>query len=467
MKNQSSQDPLNFPIKINNRLASLLSAVGSGDGKPIGNAAPIFKDLSAELKVQTDKLAQILASGAAGVQRRGEARRRRRHRREVVRCRRAEARHGSCGSDGRLAVVTTAAMPVRGSRHDRRRDRGAIASARRVDRVHVDVSGAPSQVDVTLFGRASSRFRLPTGAGERSSASISIRSRGRTRPRSRRRCRRGRRTRTSPIVVKPKTFRDPHAHGLAGLRQSAASAARADRADSAFLRSLRALRDDRLWTHSFVAPVRIRRTAGSAPAASSTASGATRTRGADFASPLGRPVKAPNGGNVVAARELFFTGNVVIIDHGLGMFSMLAHLSRIDVKEGDEVKAGDVRRARRGHRPRDRTAPALGADGVRRHGSIRSLRLGCSARRRRSERRPASRLSRAGRRRSECYCCRAAVAGHRPDRGDPQRPHRRAGRSRGALVLAPDVALSWNVPRISTRWFCRPFSVSAWPPLSR
>ena len=64
--------------------------------------------------------------------------------------------------------------------------------------------------------------------------------------------------------------------------------------------------------------------------------------GADFASPLGRPVKAPNGGNVVAARELFYTGNVVIIDHGLGVFSMLAHLSRIDVKEGDEVKAGDV-----------------------------------------------------------------------------------------------------------------------------
>ena len=33
MKNQSSQDPLNFPIRINNRLASLLGAVGNGDGK--------------------------------------------------------------------------------------------------------------------------------------------------------------------------------------------------------------------------------------------------------------------------------------------------------------------------------------------------------------------------------------------------------------------------------------------------
>ena len=62
VKNQSNQDPLNFPIKINNRLASLLSVVNNGDGKPIGNAAPIFKDLSGELKAQTDKLQQVLAS---------------------------------------------------------------------------------------------------------------------------------------------------------------------------------------------------------------------------------------------------------------------------------------------------------------------------------------------------------------------------------------------------------------------
>ncbi len=62
VRNQSNQDPLNFPIKINNRLASLLRVVNAGDGKPIANAYPIFKDLSAELKVQTDKLQQILAS---------------------------------------------------------------------------------------------------------------------------------------------------------------------------------------------------------------------------------------------------------------------------------------------------------------------------------------------------------------------------------------------------------------------
>jgi len=62
VRNQSNQDPLNFPIKINNRLASLLRVVNTGDGKPIANAEPIFKDLSAELKAQTDRLQQVLAT---------------------------------------------------------------------------------------------------------------------------------------------------------------------------------------------------------------------------------------------------------------------------------------------------------------------------------------------------------------------------------------------------------------------
>jgi hypothetical protein len=61
VRNQSSQDPLNFPIKINNRLASLNGVVNRGEAKPIANHYAIFKDLSAELKVQTDKLQQTLA----------------------------------------------------------------------------------------------------------------------------------------------------------------------------------------------------------------------------------------------------------------------------------------------------------------------------------------------------------------------------------------------------------------------
>jgi photosystem II stability/assembly factor-like uncharacterized protein len=62
VRNQSNQDPLNFPIKTNNRLASLLRAVTTGDGKPLGNVGPIFDDLKAELKAETDRLQRTLAT---------------------------------------------------------------------------------------------------------------------------------------------------------------------------------------------------------------------------------------------------------------------------------------------------------------------------------------------------------------------------------------------------------------------
>jgi photosystem II stability/assembly factor-like uncharacterized protein len=66
VKNQSGQDPLNFPIKVNNRLASLMSMINIGDGKPIGNAQAIFTALTGELKVLTDSLDRILAKELAG-----------------------------------------------------------------------------------------------------------------------------------------------------------------------------------------------------------------------------------------------------------------------------------------------------------------------------------------------------------------------------------------------------------------
>ena len=64
--------------------------------------------------------------------------------------------------------------------------------------------------------------------------------------------------------------------------------------------------------------------------------------GTDFISPTGTPIHAPNSGRVVVASELYFTGNTVVIDHGLGVFSMLAHLSVMDVHVGDSVIAGQI-----------------------------------------------------------------------------------------------------------------------------
>ena len=59
VRNQSGQDPLNFPIKLNNRLASLMGTVTRGDTRPSNNEAPIFSDLKVELKVQTDRMQKI------------------------------------------------------------------------------------------------------------------------------------------------------------------------------------------------------------------------------------------------------------------------------------------------------------------------------------------------------------------------------------------------------------------------
>jgi murein DD-endopeptidase MepM/ murein hydrolase activator NlpD len=64
--------------------------------------------------------------------------------------------------------------------------------------------------------------------------------------------------------------------------------------------------------------------------------------GADFASPEGTPVVAPDAGEVVLAKDLYFTGNTVVIDHGVGLQSLFAHLSRTDVHEGEIVARGQI-----------------------------------------------------------------------------------------------------------------------------
>jgi murein DD-endopeptidase MepM/ murein hydrolase activator NlpD len=63
--------------------------------------------------------------------------------------------------------------------------------------------------------------------------------------------------------------------------------------------------------------------------------------GDDFPNPQGTPVVAPNGGRIVLARELYFAGNTVVMDHGGGLFSLLEHLSAIDVLECATVRAGE------------------------------------------------------------------------------------------------------------------------------
>ncbi len=64
--------------------------------------------------------------------------------------------------------------------------------------------------------------------------------------------------------------------------------------------------------------------------------------GVDVARPTGTPVIAPADGVVVLAADHPFTleGNLLMIDHGMGLNSAFLHLSRIDVKLGDRVRQG-------------------------------------------------------------------------------------------------------------------------------
>ena len=57
---------------------------------------------------------------------------------------------------------------------------------------------------------------------------------------------------------------------------------------------------------------------------------------------IGTPVHASAPGRVAAVMQLKVRGNVVIIDHGRGVFTMYCHLSRTVVKEGQMVDVGDV-----------------------------------------------------------------------------------------------------------------------------
>ena len=64
--------------------------------------------------------------------------------------------------------------------------------------------------------------------------------------------------------------------------------------------------------------------------------------GADLRAATGTPILAANRGRVVLAKELFFSGNAVFLDHGLGVYSVYLHLSEIEVVSGAVVEKGQL-----------------------------------------------------------------------------------------------------------------------------
>ncbi|NDL67995.1 M23 family metallopeptidase [Anaerotalea alkaliphila] len=98
-----------------------------------------------------------------------------------------------------------------------------------------------------------------------------------------------------------------------------------------------------LWTGPFLQPVsgRISTEYGMRRSVNDNVT-AYRHRGIDIAAPQGTPILASNGGTVVLARPLNITGETVILDHGMGIHTLYAHLHAVHVQPGEVVAKGQL-----------------------------------------------------------------------------------------------------------------------------
>jgi murein DD-endopeptidase MepM/ murein hydrolase activator NlpD len=99
---------------------------------------------------------------------------------------------------------------------------------------------------------------------------------------------------------------------------------------------------ERQWSGDFRAPVEARISDVFGTQRKFNGKVLSTHQGLDFAVPTGTSVSALNRGTVILARSLYFEGNCVVIDHGLGLLTLYLHLSQFKVKEGDRVESGQV-----------------------------------------------------------------------------------------------------------------------------
>jgi murein DD-endopeptidase MepM/ murein hydrolase activator NlpD len=101
-------------------------------------------------------------------------------------------------------------------------------------------------------------------------------------------------------------------------------------------------RPGRLWNGSWALPVPGTPTSSFGRQTILNGMPRGRHQGADFRAGSGTPIHAPNAGEVVLAEPLYFSGNTVIVDHGDGLYSLFAHLSKTSVAAGAHVARGDL-----------------------------------------------------------------------------------------------------------------------------
>jgi murein DD-endopeptidase MepM/ murein hydrolase activator NlpD len=105
----------------------------------------------------------------------------------------------------------------------------------------------------------------------------------------------------------------------------------------------RTITPERIWRGKFTAPVGTTK-AGTGFGARRIINGQPRSphSGNDYSAPKGTPVVAVNAGKVALVGEFFFPGRLVILDHGLGLYTAYFHLDTIAVVEGERVERGQT-----------------------------------------------------------------------------------------------------------------------------
>jgi murein DD-endopeptidase MepM/ murein hydrolase activator NlpD len=99
--------------------------------------------------------------------------------------------------------------------------------------------------------------------------------------------------------------------------------------------------DARLWFGNFVKPVTSDTTSVFGNQRLFNGELQSYHRGTDLRAKTGTPIYASNSGIVRLAKNLFYSGNIIILDHGKGIFTNYAHLSKIDVRAGQHVARGE------------------------------------------------------------------------------------------------------------------------------
>ena len=119
--------------------------------------------------------------------------------------------------------------------------------------------------------------------------------------------------------------------------------ARADKESARVHEIFARITPERLWTGKFRMPLSGSRSGHNfgKRRVLNGKSGSPHT-GLDIPAPAGTLIHASQSGRVVLAENLFFSGNTVIVDHGLGVYTFYGHMESMNVAEGQEVNAGAV-----------------------------------------------------------------------------------------------------------------------------